>query len=229
MQRPHMVIIQAVEREHFPIRPHTVLLRAGNDTPALLRLIENKIDVILGRREIRDKILDFAIEADEIKAAIVVDPRRRNETHRLFAKTFAVAGLVGHTDEVASVIESPRVIEALEKFRIALIDPTNIGAPMGATVVKHSRSPVAAAHPKERLTGYDAAPIVASVGNLGIVAEIEPAALKNIRLLQRRDLRRIKRRTVNTEESAGTVFVYELSEIHFDQLAPTSGEQIERL
>ena len=209
-----MVIIQAVEREHFPICPHAVLLRAGNNPPALLRLIENKIDVILGCREIRNKILDFAIEADEIKAAIIVDPRRRNETHLLFAKTFAITRLIGHTDEVASVIESPRVIEALEKFRIALIDPTNVGAPMGAAVVKHSRSPVAAAHPKERLTGHGAAPIVASVGNLGIVAEIEPAALKNIRLLQHRDLSRVEHRAMNPEYSAGAVLPYQLVYIH---------------
>ena len=85
---------------------------------------------------------------------------------------------------------------------------------MGAAVVKRSHSPVAAAHPEKRLTSDGPAPIVSYVGNLGIVAKIEPAALKNIRLLQRRDLRRAKHRAMHPEYSAGAVFAYHLVPIH---------------
>ena len=90
-----MVTIQAVERKHFPIGPDTVLLCAGNNTPAFLRLIENEIDVFLRVSQIRDEILDVAIEAHEIKPAIVVDSWRRGKTHRLLVKTLAVAASSG--------------------------------------------------------------------------------------------------------------------------------------
>src|SRR5687768_14563727 len=63
VQRPHMVAVQAVERKHFPIRPHAVLLRAGNNAPTFLRLVQNEIDVFLGVSEIRYESLDVAIKA----------------------------------------------------------------------------------------------------------------------------------------------------------------------
>ena len=187
-----MVAIQAVERKHFPIGLDAVLLGARNNPPAFLRLIKNEIDVFLRVSQIRDKILDVAIEAHEVKAAIVVDSWRRRQAHRFLVKTFAITRLIRHADELALVVESPGMIKALEKFGVALVEPTDIGAPVGATVVKDSRAAVAAAHPKERLTGHRPATKVAGIGNLGFVAEINPAALENVFVLQRGDLGRGK-------------------------------------
>ena len=206
-----MVIVQAVERKHFPVGPHAVFLHAGNHAPALLRLIENKIDIILRIAQIRDEIFDIRIETHEIKPAIVVDPRRRNQSHGLFAKTRAVTRLIRHADEIALIVESPSVIEALEEFRIAFVKPTDVGAPVGAAIVKYAHFSVAAAHPKERLPGHRPAAEVPGVGNFRIVAEIKPAALENILLLQRGNFRRTKHGATNAVHPAGTVFAYELS------------------
>ena len=82
------------------------------------------------------------------------------------------------------VVESPGVIKALEKFGVALVEATDVSAPVGAAVIEYPRSPVAAAHPKEWLTRHRPATEVAGVGKLRIMAEIEPAALENIRPLQ---------------------------------------------
>src|SRR5262245_56468370 len=125
-------------------------------------------------------------------------------------KTLAVACLIRHTDELPFIVESPGVIKALEKFSIAFVDPTDVGAPMSAAVIKYSRLPIAAADPKERLASHRPASEVASIGKLRIVAEIEPAALENILLLQRSDLSRSKRRAVNPEHSAISVLVNQL-------------------
>src|SRR5262249_59622863 len=99
------------------------------------------------------------------------------------------------------IVERPGVIKALEKFSIALVDTTDVGTPMRAAVIKHSRLPIAAADPKERLAGGRPAPEIAGVGGLWIVAEIEPAALEKILLLQRGDLSRSKRRAMNPGHS----------------------------
>src|SRR5437870_1686893 len=202
-----MVAIQAIQRKHFPIRPDAVLLRARDNTPAFLGLIENEIDVFLRVSQIRDEILDIAIKAHEVKPAIVVDSWRRGQTHRLLVKTFAVSRLIRHADKIPLVVESPGVIKALEKFGVALVDATDVGAPMGAAVIKYSHSRVAAAHPKERLAGHRPAPKVAGVGKLRFVTEIEPAALENVCLLQRSDLSRSKRRAVHSEHSSEPVLV----------------------
>jgi hypothetical protein len=103
------------------------------------------------------------------------------------------------------------VIEALEEFRVTLVEPADVSAPVSAAVEKYSRSPIAAAHPKERLAGHCPAAKIAAVGNFGIVTDIEPAALENTLLLQRGNLRRTKHGATNAKYPAGTVFVYELS------------------
>jgi len=122
-------------------------------------------------------------------------------------KTLAVSRLIRDADEIPLVVESPGVIKALEKFGVALVEATHVGAPVGAAVVQDSRSPVAAAHPKERLAGQRPAPKVAGIGKLRFVAEIEPAALENLCLLQRSDLSRGKRRAVHSEHSSEPVLV----------------------
>src|SRR5262245_3859038 len=125
-------------------------------------------------------------------------------------KTFAVACFIRHANELPFIVESPGVIKALEKFSIAFVDPTDVGAPMRAAIIKYSRSPIAAADPKERLASHRPAPEIAGIGKLRIVAEIEPAALENILLLQRSDLSRSKRRAVNPEHSAMALLVNQL-------------------
>ncbi len=207
VERPHVVAVQTVKRKHFPVCPDAILLRARNHAPTLLRLVENEIDVILGVAEISDKVLDSRMKAYEIKPAIVVDSRRRDKPHRLLAKTRAVTRLIRHTDQIAMVVERPRVIEALEKLGVALVEAADIGAPVGAAIVKHPHAPVAAAHPKERLAGHRSTAEVARVGNLGVVTDIEPAALENVGLLQRRDFRRTKYRSVHPEDAARAILV----------------------
>src|SRR5262249_35254348 len=139
-----------------------------------------------------------------------VDSWRRSQTHRLLVKTFAVSRLIRHADKIPLVVESPGVIEALEKFSVAFVEPTDVSPPVGAAVIKHSRSPIAAAHPEKGLTGHCPAPEIPRVGKLRIVAEIKPAAPENVCLLKRCDLSRGKRRAMNPEHSAEPVLVNQL-------------------
>src|SRR5262249_9838483 len=107
------------------------------------------------------------------------------------------------------------MVKALEKLGVALIDATDVGAPVGAAVIKCSHPTIAAAHPEKGLTRHGPALEVAGVGKLRFVTKIEPAALENVRLLQCRNLSRVKYGAVHAEHSPELVLVNQFLWIHF--------------
>jgi hypothetical protein len=75
------------------------------------------------------------------------------------------------------------VVEALEALRIALPLAAHLGAAVGARVEQRAHDAVLAAHEDDPPHAELARAEVARIGHLGLVAEIEPAAVEDPRAL----------------------------------------------
>jgi hypothetical protein len=82
------------------------------------------------------------------------------------------------------------MVEALQDLGVPLVAPTNQRTSVGAGIQENAHIAIAAAHEEKWATGDIAAPVVPRFLHFRLVAEIEPALVKNPLLLQLKDLRR---------------------------------------
>jgi myo-inositol-1(or 4)-monophosphatase len=113
-----------------------------------------------------------------------------------------VSGLVGHLHQVTLRVERPRVVEALEDASVAGILTADRRAAVGARVEQRADLAVGAAHEDDRPAADVAPDEVAGVWNLGLVANVQPAAVEDPLPLELVDRLRRHRRAVHAEQSA---------------------------
>jgi hypothetical protein len=100
----------------------------------------------------------------------------------------AVSCLIRHAYEIALIIESPGMIEALQHVGMPLVVPANERASVGACVQKNPELPVAAAHKEKRPSRHISAPVITRVLYFGFVAQIQPALVEYPLLLHLKNL-----------------------------------------
>ena len=81
------------------------------------------------------------------------------------------------------------MVEALQDVSAPLVAPANQRTPVSAGVQKNPHLAIAATHEKKRSTRHVAAPVVARVLYLGLVAQVEPGLVKDSLLLHLKNLR----------------------------------------
>src|SRR5687767_15876047 len=140
MQRRGVIAVDAVLGEELPVRAARVALRAADDTHlALERLVGDEVEVLLRAREVRLEIGRALVEAHEMEIAVALVPRDGLQPElRLDEPLRRVAIGLRNADEVAAGVDRPRVVEALERLRVALVAPADDRATMGAGVVEHA-------------------------------------------------------------------------------------------
>src|SRR4029450_10890536 len=93
------------------------------------------------------------------------------------------------------------MVEALQDVSVPLVAPANQRAPEGAGGQATPPLPTLAAHEEKRPAGHVAAPVVAGVLYLGLVAQIQPALAKNSLLLHLKNLGRCHGGAMDSEDA----------------------------
>src|SRR5581483_8298230 len=90
----------------------------------------------------------------------------------------AVAGFVGHAQQVTLVVERPGVVEALEDLGNALRLPTDDGTAMRAGIVQGADHAIGAADEDEWHAGDAALTVLPRLLQFRFVAQVEPALVE---------------------------------------------------
>jgi len=200
VRRAEVVAVEAVLDEQLPVRLDAVLMRAAQDLegprPAVFRgaasvavrrergrdlgRVHHGVDVRACAGKVVDEIFYVGVVAREDQASVRLHPRHLDEPILGLVERRTVGLLVGHADERAVGVVRPCVIEALERLGVAAIASTDGGAAMPAAIREHahlSRRPAAS---EEQLPLPNRpANEVAAHGHLGLVTDIEPAAVED--------------------------------------------------
>src|SRR5262249_23708350 len=150
---------------------------------------------------ISHQIFNIRIEADENKAPVVVHSRRRLEAHLASVEAFTVTRLIRYSYQLTLIVEGPSMVETLQSIGVSLVTPTNQRTSVGAGVQKTPPLAIAPAHEEKRPPRHVAAPVIAWILNLGLVAQIQPAFVKNSLLLHLKNFKRCHSRTMDSEDT----------------------------
>jgi len=153
-------------------------------------------------------------EVYEIHAAIIIDMRRLDQPALGLAKSFGIAVGIGNSDQLAAVVVGPAMIEAHERAGITGVGAANQRAAMQAGIDEHSHFAVAAMRHEKRAAGNRAADVIARLGHLGFMSDVQPGAIEDEFALKLQDLRRSHRRTVNAESRVFGVLDDKITQIH---------------
>jgi len=93
------------------------------------------------------------------------------------------------------------MVEALQDLSVPLVAPTNQRTPVSAGIQENTHLAIAATHEEKGPTGHVAAPVVAWVFYLGLVAQVQPAFVKNSLLLHLKNLRRCHSGAMDSEDA----------------------------
>jgi len=112
------------------------------------------------------------------------------------------------------------VVEALQDLSVPLVAPTNQRTPVGAGVQENTHLAIATTHDEKGPTGHVAAPVVAWVFYLRLVAQVQPALVKNSLLLHLKNLQAMSlaERWTRKMPSLGLSIIRPLSSIMFTPL-----------
>ena len=198
----HVVVIEAVFDQQLPVGLDAVAVAALHDPHSRLRLVDNEVDELGGSGEVAAQVHGVGVVADEDEAAVGVDMGRGEEAEVGLVEPLGVACLVGDADEFTTTVEGPSVVEALEYLAVALVVAADEGAAVAAGVVEDAYLAVAGADEEEGASAHLATAVVAGVGDLGLVTEVEPAAVEEALAFQLQDLGRCHGGAVNAKDVA---------------------------
>src|SRR5262245_52068700 len=93
------------------------------------------------------------------------------------------------------------MVEALQNVRVPLVTPANQRTSVRAGVQKDAHLAITTSHEEKRPARHVAAPVIAWILNLGLMAQIQPAFVKNSLLLHLKDPRRCHSRSMDSEDA----------------------------
>src|SRR4029079_16664793 len=113
--------------KQLPVRADRVALRSGNDPHfSLERLIGDEVEDLASAGEVVDERWRAPIEGREVEIAVALVPLDDAEAHfRAVERGHRVAFLVGEAEQLAAVVERPRVVEALKRLGVPLVAAAN--------------------------------------------------------------------------------------------------------
>ena len=172
--------VDAVLRQQLPVGVDEVVLSAADDLHAGFALVGDQVDDLLGPGEVVRQADGVAIEIDEVEVAVVLEARHADQVGAAAViMAVAVVAVGVARGEAAVHVERPAVIETLEGNGVA-------------ARLAHQRRPAMRAGVEERVHRAAAVPIehqfarpyrpgqvVAVLGDLRPVAEVEPAFVED--------------------------------------------------
>src|SRR5262245_42500845 len=108
------------------------------------------------------------------------------------------------------------MVEALQDVSVPLVAPANQRAPVGAGVQENPHLAIIAAHEEKRPAGHVAAPVVAWLLYLGLVAQVKPTLVKNSLLLHLKNLGRRHGGAMDSEDARFRVVYDKAFKFHHD-------------
>lgn len=173
--RCEVVAVHRVLDGEFPVAPHAVLLGAGQCGHAADVLLFDHRHVVGRVAEVFEQRRDVGVERDEDVSLVDLQARDTAQSHgclELVGRLVRVG--VGDRGEVTVVAERPGVVEALEEPGRALVLAAQHRAAVRAGVQEgvHLAGGVPAEDQRSAAEGADLE--VVGVGDLGLVAEVEP-------------------------------------------------------
>jgi hypothetical protein len=166
------------------------LASTRHDGHAGFGLIGDVVEVRLGASEIirqRDRV---GIEIDEPEAAVLLEARHGNETTlAVVLVAVRIGALLWDEAERAVAAKHPAMIETLEDARLAGFLPAHAATAMGAEVVENVHLAGGIAAEDEIASCDGAGQERAALRQLGVVAKVEPALLKNLLVLELEEFR----------------------------------------
>src|SRR5215510_720034 len=106
------------------------------------------------------------------------------------------------------------MVEALQNVSVPLVTPANQCTPVRSGAQKTPQLAFATAHEEKGPACHVAAPIVAWILYLGLMAQIEPAFVKHTLLLHLKNLRRCHSRTMDSEDARFRVVYDKAFKLH---------------
>jgi hypothetical protein len=189
-------------------------LRAGNHSHPGFGLVEDKVDIFACAGEVAEERLDAGVEAHEIKPAVVIEFGWRFERERGAVEIPGISGGVRDSDELAEVVEGPRMVEALESLGVTLVEAADLGAPMRATIMEDADDAVLAANENQRAPSDIAPAIITRFLELRFVPDVEPASVEDTLALEREGLLRGHDGAMDAKSPALIVLDDKTADIH---------------
>ncbi len=195
-----VVAIDAVLGEQLPVRLDAVLVGPLDDLHLPVGGVDHQVQVLDRAGEVADQILDSRVEAGEHESPVTVHPGHRLQGQGREVELFAVRLPVGDPHQASLGVEGPGVVEARERLGVAGLLPADHRTPMGAGVVEdvYPAGPGPPDH-EHRPAADRPAYVVARVGHLRLVTDVEPRMAEHPLQLRTEHLRRGHRRAVDAE------------------------------
>ncbi len=188
--RREVVSVHRVFDGEFPVAPHAVLLGAGQGGHAADVLLFDHRHVVGGIAEVFEQRRNVRVEGDEDESLVDLQARYATQPHGRLELVGRLVGVgVRDRGEVTVVAECPGVVEALEEPGRALALTAQHGAAVRAGVQEgvHLAGGVPAEDERPAPEGADLE--VVGVGDLGLVAEVEPGVCPHPAAFPGEDLR----------------------------------------
>ena len=183
MERVHAVLVP-----ELPVGIDLEILAARHDRHGDFGLVDDVVDVFLGASQIVRQRHRVGVEADEPEAAILLEARHVHEAAAVVLVAFRIGALLRDHAQAAVRAEHPAVIEALEHARLAGLLPADAAAAMRAEIVEDVDLAARVAIENEVATGDRAGEKRSRLGQFAVMAEIEPAALEYLLVLEIEDV-----------------------------------------
>lgn len=206
MRGERVIAVDRVLGEQLPVGAHGIFLRAADDSHAHLGLIGDDVEIVLHRAEVAVEGLGIFVEADEAEVAESLESR-----HLLHVRGAALLEIrcIGSLARLAAqrTVEAkhPTVIEALEGFCIAKLLAADLSAAMRTGVEHGAQRPFCIAREQDAAAADLSGDEISGLGQLGGVAEIEPALFEDARALGFEDVGIDKRLPRDLEDLPGLV------------------------
>src|SRR5579863_9333564 len=110
---------------------------------------------------------------------MLVVARHRSQAQLLFVEVGAITTREGHADQPPFVAVGPAVVRAAEELSVATLVSTNRRAPMATAVEERPDLTIATATYHDLLAPDPLGAVITSLGNFGLVREIDPVSVED--------------------------------------------------
>ena len=156
---------------------------------AVRRAIDEIVDVALHRPDMVLEARSMRGQAGEHEAAVFADARGAGEVEVRAIEAIAAAFRHRHAHELAVGVVVPAVIAADEPLGVALAFVHHLGAAMGAAIEQHVDAVVVMPRHDDGLAAEFGRDVVARVGDLAGVADVQPGAPEDALHFEFEDIR----------------------------------------
>ena len=165
----------------LPVAGDDPALRGPENLDTALAAVEEEVEVPGHLAEVFQQRGGVGVEGAEVEALVVVDLGYGSEAP-LAGVQLVVVGLfqAGDGDELAVGTVGPAVVGADERGGVAGIGTADAIAAVAADVEEGADRAVGVAHHEDRVLAHVGGEVVPGIGDLGLVAEEQPAAGKDL-------------------------------------------------